>query len=228
MDKDHRDAFLLLAMVPFFLFSAQGIKRLSVLLAAPAAMLLSPGKAEAILTYTIFQSGSDVVVEASGSLDLTGDNGQFGFSCGQPAIIPNEAVICAGPQPVTQTKYNITGPIRFNFDPDSFFEPAITTGTSTALNGAFGSITLPPDYVSLSPIVSSTRFSNRTLAELGLTTEGLIGTWNLRDTTTRDAIQVVVSHQVPGPLPLLGAAAAFGWSRRLRRRAASSNATLAD
>jgi hypothetical protein len=40
-----------MTMLPSFLFSAQGIKRLAVLLAAPAAMLLSPGKAEADVTY---------------------------------------------------------------------------------------------------------------------------------------------------------------------------------
>ncbi len=219
--------FLLLMTMPSFPLSAQGIKKLAALVAAPAAMLLSPGKAEAVLTYTIFQSGFDVVVEASGSLDLTGDSGQFGFSCALPGIIPSQAIICAGPQPVTLTKYNITGPSRFNLDTDFFFEPAITTGMSTALNGDFGSITLEPTYVSGSPIMSSARFSNRTLAELGFTTEGLIGTWTLRDTTTADTIQVVVSP-VPGPLPLLGAAAAFGWSRRLRCRVANSKATLAD
>jgi MYXO-CTERM domain-containing protein len=39
------------------------------------------------------------------------------------------------------------------------------------------------------------------------------------------AIATVVppaSNAVPGPLPLFGAAAAFGWSRRLRSRIASS------
>jgi hypothetical protein len=77
--------------------------------------------------------------------------------------------------------------------------------------------------VSGTPIFSRSTFSNRTLAELGFTTESPIGTWTLRDTTTADKIQVVVS-QVPGPLPLVGAAAAFGWSRTLRRRIATAKA----
>ena len=51
-----------------------------------------------------------------------------------------------------------------------------------------------------------------------------IGSWYL-GADSRDAsriINVIVgappSSAVPGPLPLLGTAAAFGWSRRLRRR----------
>ena len=42
--------------------------------------------------------------------------------------------------------------------------------------------------------------------------------------TANDTIQVVLGTPppVPGPLPLLGAGAAFGWSRRLRNRIAAS------
>lgn len=46
---------------------------------------------------------------------------------------------------------------------------------------------------------------------------------DLHPTTTTHALlgrsfYAAVSHPVPGPLPVFGAAAAFGWSRRLRRR----------
>jgi len=58
------------------------------------------------------------------------------------------------------------------------------------------------------PIVSSATFNNSTLAGLGFTTTGLIGL-----------------TEVPGPLPLLGAGAAFAYSRRIRRRIATSQAT---
>ncbi|MFN9610686.1 MAG: hypothetical protein ACK546_00810 [bacterium] len=49
---------------------------------------------------------------------------------------------------------------------------------------------------------------------MGLTsTSGTIGTWTL--VGTGDTVNVNV---VPGPLPLFGAGAAFGFSRRLRQR----------
>jgi len=75
-------------------------------------------------------------------------------------------------------------------------------------------------YVSSTPIVSSATFNNQTLTSLGFTTPGLIGTWSL--TGTSETILLILGNPpaaaVPGPLPLLGAGAAFGWSRRLRKR----------
>ena len=40
---------------------------------------------------------------------------------------------------------------------------------------------------------------------------GTLGSWSLN-------LQGSSPASVPGPLPLLGAGAAFGWSRRLRKR----------
>lgn len=56
------------------------------------------------------------------------------------------------------------------------------------------------------------------------------GTWNLlfADGWGEDPLSInswsLTVNEVPGPLPLLGAASAFGISRRLRRRIASSRA----
>ena len=55
----------------------------------------------------------------------------------------------------------------------------------------------------------------------------MIGTWTLDG--TGESIQVVLGapepEVVPGPLPLFGAAAAFGWSRKLRKRIAAPLST---
>ena len=75
-------------------------------------------------------------------------------------------------------------------------------------------------YLSGDPIVASTTIAGNTLASLGFTTMGTIGTWTVNG--TGDTIKVNVGNPVPGPLPLLGAATAFGFSRRLRRRIAHS------
>jgi hypothetical protein len=74
-------------------------------------------------------------------------------------------------------------------------------------------IGMDPKYVEGTPIVSSVFFKTKTLAELRLPSSGLLGTWTLVD--SGDTINVQV---VPGPLPLLGAGAAFACSRHLRRR----------
>jgi hypothetical protein len=72
------------------------------------------------------------------------------------------------------------------------------------------------------PIISSSTFGMSTLAGLGFTTTGLLGTWTLDG--TGDTIEVRVAappapptSATPGPLPILGAAAAFGSVRKLRR-----------
>ena len=82
-------------------------------------------------------------------------------------------------------------------------------------------------YVSNTPIVSSATINGTTLAGLGFTTTGLIGTWSLTGTSETINVYLVnpATAAVPGPLPLLGAGAAFGWSRRMRKRISATLST---
>lgn len=83
-----------------------------------------------------------------------------------------------------------------------------------SVGGGESEFDISPTYTPGTPIISNAIFSGKTLADLGLTpTSGLLGTWTL--VGTGDTINVNV---VPGPLPVLGAGVAFGFSRRLRRR----------
>jgi hypothetical protein len=86
---------------------------------------------------------------------------------------------------------------------------------------------LDSSYNYNTPIVSRATFNGQTLASLGFTTTGLIGTWTIDGTS--ESIQVFLGPPspaaVPGPLPLVGAAAAFGFSRRLRKRVAAPMST---
>jgi hypothetical protein len=202
-------------------------KRLVPLLAAPAALLLTQGEAKAILTYNIFESAGNVVVQASGSLDLTGAVYAGGLTnCGSAGLIASSvAAICTGPS-VDNQFYRITGPTFFNGTAN--IEPASNvTGISTYFINNI--IQIDPTYASNTPIVSSATFNGTTLLGLGFTTTGLIGTWTLDGTS--ESIQVIIGAPtppgatVPGPLPLFGAAAAFGWSRRLRKRIATPLST---
>jgi hypothetical protein len=196
----------------------------SILPALPAALaLVAAGSwqpAQALLTYNIFEtSGGDVVVETSGSLNLGASTGSSGCLLG--LIESAEATICTGPVITILLNYSLTGPS--SFDGTVSATPASSvSGIATYIFGMPGLFGIDPDYVSGTPIVSSATFSNTTLAGLGFTTTGLIGTWTLTD--GGDQIRVVLT-EVPGPLPLLGAGAAFGFSRRLRRRISASQAT---
>jgi len=197
---------------------AKRCRRFTPLLAAPAALLLSQGEAKAVLTFNIFESAGNVVVQTSGSLDLAGATQSGQNSCGYNGYIQSSsAVICSGLN-FTLDAYSITGPASFN---GSVSAPADSrSGITATFNGAQGIFTIGPAYVSNTSVVSSATFNGKTLASLGFTTTGLIGTWTLNGTS--ETIQVVIgappSASVPGPLPLLGAGAAFGWARRLRKR----------
>jgi hypothetical protein len=197
----------------------------SILPALPAALaVVAAGSwqpAQALLTYNIFEtSGGDVVVETSGSLNLGASTGNGGCLLG--LIESAEATICTGPADGTLLNYRLTGPS--SFDGTVSATPASSvSGIATSISGIAEVFGIDPDYVSGTPIVSSATFSNTTLAGLGFTTTGLIGTWTLTD--GGEQIRVVLT-EVPGPLPLLGAGTAFGFSRRLRRRISASQATL--
>lgn len=210
---------------------AQRCKRLLPLLAAPAALLIVQGQAKAVLSYNIFETPSGVVVEASGSVALSGppvnQAGCVGFD---GAISAVNAIICTGPFTALDL-YGVTGPPSF-VGSYSSGGGSSTSSISTFLAGEpfiFPAITgiptpqpffgISPSYISGTPFTSSSLFPGLKYSDLGFTTSGLIGTWTLD--STGDTIQLFATPPVPGPLPLLGAGAAFGWSRRLRRRIAS-------
>ena len=184
------------------------------------------GQAKAVLTYDIFESAGNVVLQTSGSLNLTGSQTNSTTLCGaNGAIISNSGILCTGTDPGSgRTALKISGPTLFN---GSVFKLPATSvsGIYTLLFGSGSQFQIDPAYVSNTPIVSSATFNGTTLATLGFTTTGLIGTWTLDGTS--ESIQVILgapappAAAVPGPLPLFGAAAAFGWTRRLRKRIAT-------
>jgi len=216
---------------------AKRCRRVSLLLAAPAALFLNQGQAKAVLNFNIFQSGADVVIQGSGSINLTGTTPGFTGTCTNsggttsPGIFPSLAGLSSGnPNPTPCTFYELqVTTTSFGTGPNS------NTLTSSALStGAyvlrfignpnqigFPFFVIGPNYLSDSPISVSTRLAGVSLAQLAFSpTSGLIGTWSLigsGDTITASIIDEPVAS-TPAPLPLLGAGAAFGWSRRLRKR----------
>jgi hypothetical protein len=199
------------------------------LLAVPAALLMIQGDAKALLTYYISENAGNVEVQAVGSLLLP--NSILTSDCSLVpggAIISSTAVICTGTDR-TMNVYLHQGPTSFNGT--VFISPADSvSGIPTALSGTSGFpiFAIDPGYTPGTPITSTATFNSTTLGALGFTTTGLLGTWTLQPAdgsdpyTANDTIQVVIGApppaSVPGSLPLLGAGAAFGWARRLRKR----------
>lgn len=103
---------------------ARRCKRLAPLLAAPAALLLNLGESKAVLTYNIFESGGNVVVQTSGSLNLTGSQTTGNAFCGaNGAILSSIGAICTGTDPGSeQQALSISGPGDFNGSANFFFQ----------------------------------------------------------------------------------------------------------
>ena len=152
---------------------AKCCRRFTPLLAAPAALLLSQGEAKAVLTFNIFESAGNVVVQTSGSLDLTGATQLGQIFCGDNGYIESSlAVICSGPD-LTVDAYSIIGPAFFN---GYVSAPADSiSGITASFTGDMGIFIIGPAYVSNTSVVSSATFNGKTLASLGFTTTGLIG-----------------------------------------------------
>ena len=109
----------------------------------------------------------------------------------------------------------------FQFVPSSF-NPAPNFPQFIQFKNTY---TIDSGYVLGQPFYSSATYNGKSLASEGFTATGLVGTWTIVGTS--ESINVCVGAdpcvpaQVPSPLPLFGAAAAFGWSRRLRKRIAA-------
>jgi hypothetical protein len=190
------DAILLVPAVIMPLRNlAKRCKRFTPLLAAPAALLLIQGEAKAILTYNIFESAGNVVVQTSGSLDLTGATSiSLGPLCGVDGALASAfAIVCTGPD-IPVLIFGITGPSSFNGS--AFILPASSvSGLTTVLWGGFNAFSISPSFISNTSINSNAAFNGTNLAGLGFATTGLIGTWTLDGTS--ESIQVIFGAPTP-------------------------------
>jgi len=202
-------------------------------LAVPAVLLLSQDRAEAILTYYIFEDAGSLKIQTKGSLNLTGLTSQDANECvGTPggAFVASTA-ICSGAESVgvanLYRQYSITNVTPFTAGSGGLSPATSTSGIANWVDNSNPNTFSIYNYTSGAEIASYAIFSGINLTSVGLSSISsgtTIGSWYLgadANDTTRQ-INVIVgappADPAPAPLPLLGAAGAFGWSRRLRRR----------
>jgi len=209
----------------------QRSQRLLLVLAAPVSLLLSQGQAKAILNVRIFDDGPNLKVTVDGS--ISGSKGTFISSntCGIDGALVGQfdstisSILCSGVDGSTDF-FRISGPAGYGGNgyllgassvsgPAFQFIPSSYLGLSE-FNSTYGIFT---GYTLGTPISSSATFDGKSLASEGFTATGLIGTWTIDGTT--ESINVFIPPSpaaVPRPQPQVGAAAPFGFSRRLRKR----------
>ncbi len=148
-----------------------GPTRLFLLTCAAAVAAGSP--AQAVLSIYIYESGSDVQIDASGTLNLPGPL-QSGPAQQTLGVIPSINLLGTGALRTTK-QYNVGA------GPSGSLGTGGISGTSTGSGTAiylFGTNFLLDDtYTSGASILSSATIANKTLAQLGLSsTSGLLAT----------------------------------------------------
>jgi len=149
---DHYPKFALSFVEVTLRTLGQRFQRFSPLLAAPAALLLSQGQAKALIIYNVFESAGNVVVQASGSLDLSSTSNSSLNACGvDGGILSASAAICTGPN-ITSPAFAITGPASFNGSVNRAPASSVS-GILTGFGGAARFFLLDPSYSYNTPIV---------------------------------------------------------------------------
>ncbi len=218
----------------------------SLLAVATAPLIINAGASRATLFIDLIEvSPTRTEVRASGSLNLTGlTSTNLSVNFGNPAArsglnTNNDVTRFSELNASTPGRYYSISGIASPFTFDNANQPGcsatgnclalaspapsttvplfINAGSSTNANVPGSTIWLANSYASGGSILNSF-FLDRSLAQLGLSTPTV--TFTLAGSSETIVFREV---PVPGPLPILGAATAFSFSRRLRSRVRSAS-----
>ena len=183
-----------------------------------AVVLGMVSTSHAIVIVNIYESGGNVILEGSGSVNLSGFGAPLsGFGpSGYGYLTPDEGRLYSFPG----TEMDVyTGISRFVFFGSGGISPAadIITGNNFGIDRLFpGRLWLDKGYISESPIEFSSTYLGQTLDSLGLT----IGTYNWTlpsDTVTMNIVGGTAPVPEPATMLLLGSGiAAISGIRRRR------------
>lgn len=202
------------------------LRKLLPAIAATPLMLLAP-QAKAGLLVNIFDAlspGPSLKVTVQGQLDslpppLAPPYPDY-VSCGIDGLLTPTS-ICTGPDNTLNLNlYSVESNIAeipmtsMGLGPADYVSGhtfALLTENNMYPHNASGIIF---SYNLGTAFLSTATFNGESLSSIGLA-PGLVGVWSLTGTSEKI---VIFAGPVPGPLPVLGAASAFGVSRRLRKR----------
>ena len=196
--------------------------------------------AHSAILLTVRQDGNDVVVIGSGSAnindltssvqddDYTNALTDYQIHAGPVAHSDDQDT----PDVAVDLWSGITGPTIFGTNPNIYETPS-----SGFLDDLFGIVAdngmgqsllvLPPNYISDTSLDGTSRFSNITLAQLGLSPG--VFTWNWGMGQNADSFELRIEPvPVPAPLPLAGVPIAWNLAKRMRRASRDSPAKAAS
>jgi hypothetical protein len=197
---------------------ASQLSRKFVATSIPLALLLSSCSSKAMLNANLFDGGSDPDV-VSGSLSEPGTVVGVGTCAPNgPLDSISSTSICTSADVLTSL-FSMHG--SSDFAGNEFLLAAVSVWSPFLDFGAnpFYAYAINPSYTAGQPFLGSPIFNGAYLDAQAFTTPGQAATsFNQSTFASIDVYFGPSSTEVPNPMPLFGAGAAFGWSRRLRRR----------
>jgi hypothetical protein len=192
--------------------------------------------AHSAIVLTVKQDGNDVVVIGSGSAninDLTSSDQDDDYTnaltdyqiYAGPAAFSNDPDT---PDVAVNLWSGITGPTIFGNDPNIYENPS--SGFFDDLFGIVADngmgqslLVLPLNYQSGTSLAGTSRFSNLTIADLGLSPG--VFSWNWGMGLNADSFELRIEPvPVPAPLPLAGVPIAWKMAKRMRSASRDSPA----
>ncbi len=152
--------------------------------------------ARAAFVMTLTQVGGDVVLNGSGTLDVSAlpvatDQNDYGL------ILPSIAGIIGGPAGIVNDVYRhgVSGPTNFGINS---FETNATTGSGDKVGivGAFPVVVVPVGYISGSALAANDVFASATFASIGIIPGTYVWTWGSVTNGNADSFTLQV-----GPIP---------------------------
>ena len=178
------------------------------------------------MLLTVEQVGADVVITGSGSIDTSGltnpgTRNDYNNELSNIKIFAGPATSSNGS---VTTWWGLVGALTigsassvFTPDPTSSFGQlfGIEADSTPSVIGGIPLLVLPQNYVSGSALSGTSRYSNKTLSQLGLTPG--TQTWSVGSGASLQTVQITTSVPVPAPLGFAGVPVVFSSIRRLQR-----------
>ncbi len=192
--------------------------RIAAMSCAVLFLAAAPSRSSVLITFS--ESGSNVVAQGSGTLNvaslvLQGHGLSGGF------VSPSAAEVGVGIYGQNNLYQGFTGPTAFGTG--GIIVASSSSGDIAGIEGAVGNYLIAPfNYTSGTALSGSATWDNTTITGLGLTPGTYTWTWG--SGATADSFEVVIPASTPEPDSMIPAGLAvglFGFGAWIRRRLAN-------